>query len=75
MQLWARKIFTVVPAYNGCNGKPITFQVNVVGVIASLFIIQTSAADKKTFSFTNTSQGNLSTVSWDFGDGSPVVTT
>ena len=37
--------------------------------------IQITAADKKTFSFTNTSQGNLSTISWDFGDGSPVLNT
>ena len=55
-------------------GTPVTFQINVVGVIASLNYSNT-CTDKKTFSFTNISQGNLSTVSWDFGDGSPVVNT
>jgi len=68
------KTITVVPAYNGCNGNPISFQVNVVGVIAT-YSYSNQCSDKKTFSFTNTSQGNLSTVSWNFGDGSPVVTT
>jgi gliding motility-associated-like protein len=68
------KNITVTPAYNGCNGNPITFQINVVGVIAS-YNYSNSCADKKTFSFTNTSQGNLSIVSWNFGDGTPQVNT
>jgi gliding motility-associated-like protein len=68
------KNITVTPFYNGCSGNPITFQIDVVGVIAS-YTYSNSCADKKTFSFTNTSQGNLSSVVWDFGDGSPVVNT
>ena len=68
------KNITVTPAYNGCNGNPITFQINVVGVIAS-YNYSNSCTDKKTFSFTNTSQGNLSIVSWNFGDGTPPVNT
>ena len=45
-----------------------------MGVIAA-YSYSNSCTDKKTFSFNNTSQGNLSSVSWDFGDGSPVVNT
>src|ERR1019366_5345729 len=55
-------------------GNPISFQVNVVGVIAT-YSYANKCADKKTFSFTNTSQGNLSTITWDFGDGSPTENT
>jgi len=68
------KNISVTPAYNGCRGITITFQINVVGVIAS-YNYSNSCTDKKTFSFNNTSQGNLSTVLWDFGDGSPTVNT
>jgi len=68
------KNVTVTPSYNGCNGTPISFQVTVIGVIAS-YNHTNSCADKKTFIFSNTSQGNLSTESWDFGDGSPFVNT
>ena len=68
------KNVTVTPAFNGCNGNTATFQVNVIGVIAS-YNYSNTCANKKTFTFTNTSQGNLSTVSWDFGDGIPVENT
>jgi len=64
----------VLPEYNGCAGTPITFQINVVGVIAS-YNYSNNCNSKKTLSFNNTSQGNLSSVSWNFGDGSPVVNT
>ncbi|MEP6951043.1 MAG: PKD domain-containing protein [Ginsengibacter sp.] len=63
------KNVTVIPAYNGCNGNPITFRITVEGVIAT-YKYSNTCTDKKTFSFINTSQGNLSFVSWDFGDGS-----
>ena len=68
------KAIYVLPIYNGCYSNPIYINVKVVGVIAN-FNYANSCADKKTFSFTNTSQGNLSTFRWDFGDGSPVVNT
>lgn len=71
-QTLGTKNISVTPAYNGCNSNPITFQINVVGVIAS-YNYSNSCADKKTFSFNNTSQGNLSTVLWDFGDGTPPI--
>jgi len=62
----------VTPQYNGCPGSSAAFPVNVVGVIAG-FIYSNSCTDKTTFIFTNKSQGKLSTVIWDFGDGSPVA--
>jgi gliding motility-associated-like protein len=68
------KTIRVTPFFNGCAGTPITFQINVVGVIASFTYANTCAA-KKTFSFTNTSQGNQSLIVWNFGDGSPTVLT
>jgi gliding motility-associated-like protein len=68
------KNITVTPSFNGCPGTPITFNVTIIGVIAS-YNFSNTCTDKKTYSFTNTSQGNLSNVSWDFGDGSPVLTT
>ena len=68
------KNVTVTPYYNGCAGNPINFQITVQGVIAG-FTYSNTCIDKKIFSFTNTSQGNLSAVSWDFGDGSPVENT
>ena len=68
------KNVTVTPYYNGCAGNPINFQITVQGVIAG-FTYANTCTDKKTFSFTNTSQGNLSAISWDFGDGSPIENT
>jgi gliding motility-associated-like protein len=68
------KTIRVTPFFNGCAGTPITFQINVVGVIASFTYVNTCTA-KKTFSFTNTSQGNQSSTLWNFGDASPIVST
>ena len=64
----------ILPIYNGCYSGPITVSLNVVGVI-SYYHYSNTCADNKTFFFKNRSQGNLSTVVWDFGDGSPVVNT
>lgn len=68
------KIIRVTPFFNGCAGVPIVFQIDVVGVIASFTNSNTCTA-KKTFSFINTSQGNQSFISWNFGDGSAIVST
>jgi gliding motility-associated-like protein len=68
------KSIRVTPFFNGCAGTPIDFTINVVGVIASYNYANTCPA-KKTFSFTNTSQGNQSFVFWNFGDASPIVST
>ena len=46
----------------------------MVGVIAG-FNYSNTCSNKKTFSFTNTSQGNVSTSLWNFGDGSPTAST
>ncbi|MEO7119744.1 MAG: PKD domain-containing protein [Ginsengibacter sp.] len=64
----------ILPMYNGCYSNPITVQINIIGVIAN-FNYSNTCIDKKTFSFTNTSHGNLTSVGWDFGDGSPPVNT
>jgi gliding motility-associated-like protein len=64
----------VTPDYSGCPGNSGSVQINVIGVIAK-YTYSNTCTDRKTFSFINTSQGNLSTISWDFGDGSPVVNT
>ncbi|MDQ6762384.1 MAG: PKD domain-containing protein [Bacteroidota bacterium] len=68
------KNISVVPAYGGCPGNSGALQINVIGVIAK-YNYSNTCTDKKTFSFNNISQGNLSNVSWDFGDGSPAVNT
>jgi gliding motility-associated-like protein len=64
------KTITVTPEFNKCKGTPITFDIEVVGVIAG-FSYKNTCQDQKTFNLTNTSQGNLSTILWNFGDGSP----
>lgn len=68
------KNVTVTPAFNGCMGTPITFQIDVIGVIAS-YNFSNTCAGRNTFSFNNTSQGNLSAITWDFGDTTPVIRT
>ncbi len=68
------KTVTATPYFNGCAGTPISFQINIVGVIAC-FTYSNTCTNKKTFSFTNTSLGNQSAVLWNFGDGSPTAST
>lgn len=68
------KTITVTPAFNGCQGTSITFTINVVGVIAN-YTFANTCSSKQTFSFTNNSQGNLSTVNWVFGDSSAIAST
>jgi gliding motility-associated-like protein len=63
------KTITVTPFFNGCAGTPQTISISIVGVIAN-FVFSNTCSNKKTFSFTNTSQGNLSIINWSFGDGS-----
>ena len=67
------KTVTVTPKYNNCPGPTISMQVEVIGVIAN-FNYQNTCSDKKTFSFNNTSDGNLSSIIWRFGDQTPSVT-
>ncbi|MEO7044530.1 MAG: PKD domain-containing protein, partial [Ferruginibacter sp.] len=66
------KNVTMTPVFNGCLGTEVTFQINVEGVIAT-FQYSNTCIDKKTFSFNNTSQGNLSLISWNFGDSSAIL--
>lgn len=64
------KKIIVTPSFNGCLGKKDSFNINVIGVIAK-FEFKNFCTDKKTFSFTNRSLGNKSSIVWDFGDSSP----
>jgi gliding motility-associated-like protein len=66
------KNITVTPLFNGCAGTPISFNIDIVGVIASFTYANTCAA-KKTFALTNTSLGILSSSIWSFGDLTPNV--
>jgi gliding motility-associated-like protein len=66
------KTITVTPFFNGCAGSPKSFSINIIGVIAG-YTYANSCSNKNTFLFTNTSQGNLSTILWNFGDGSPTT--
>ncbi|MEP7165653.1 MAG: PKD domain-containing protein [Ferruginibacter sp.] len=68
------KTVTVTPMFNNCPGTPISFIVNVIGVIAG-FDYSNTCSDKKTFAFTDISQGNESTIEWNTGDGSPLLHT
>ncbi|MEO6720919.1 MAG: PKD domain-containing protein [Ferruginibacter sp.] len=69
------KTVTVTPFFNGCSGTPISFQITVVGVIAKYVFTNVTCTDKKTFLFGNVSLGNKTSIAWDFGDGTPIVTT
>jgi gliding motility-associated-like protein len=62
------KNILVTPYFNGCAGTAINFSITIVGVIASYNYANT-CSNKKTFSFTNTSLGNISNSIWKFGDG------
>jgi gliding motility-associated-like protein len=68
------KKVTVTPLYNNCPGTPATFNIRIIGVIARN-TFSNRCLDKRTFVFTNSSLGNKSKIEWDFGDGSPNVTT
>lgn len=68
------KNITVTPYFNGCAGTAANLQVTVVGVIAG-FSYANNCVNKNSFSFTNNTSGNQSVIVWDFGDGSPTVST
>lgn len=60
---------TVVPYDSyGCAGYPATFPIDIIGVIAS-YNFNVSCVNREQVSFTNTSQGNVTSFLWDFGDG------
>lgn len=64
----------VTPYLNGCAGKAVSLPVNVKGVIAS-FKYANTCDDRKTYEFKNTSLGNISTITWSFGDKTPTKNT
>ena len=65
------KSVRVRPYFNGCPGSTDSFKVRIIGVIAN-YTFKNTCSDRRTFAFQNTSQGNLSSVAWNFGDGSPI---
>ncbi|MBC7536868.1 MAG: PKD domain-containing protein [Ferruginibacter sp.] len=62
-----QKNITVTPAFNGCPGTAVNFQIDIIGVIAR-YSYNNTCIDKKTFLFNNTSQGNISTINWSLGN-------
>jgi gliding motility-associated-like protein len=68
------KNIVVTPYFNGCAGNAANLQITIVGVIAG-FTYANNCTNKNTFSFTNITLGNQSITAWDFGDGSPTVST
>jgi len=68
------KTVTVTPFFNGCIGASASFQLEIIGVIAS-FDYANTCTNRNNFSFNNTSQGNITSYLWNFGDGSPEETT
>jgi PKD repeat protein len=64
------KRVTVIPSFNGCPGPATSFTIEVIGVI-SKFNYANTCADRKTYAFTDSSLGKVSSYVWDFGDGSP----
>ncbi len=64
------KTITVTPYFNGCAGSPVSFSIDIIGVIAG-YTYTNTCNNKNTFSFTNATQGNVTSLVWDFGDGSP----
>jgi gliding motility-associated-like protein len=68
------KTVKVTPYFNNCPGNSITFTISIIGVIADYKYANT-CLNKKTFAFTNQSQGNVSSSMWTFGDTSPTINT
>jgi gliding motility-associated-like protein len=68
------KTVKVTPYFNNCPGNSITFTISIIGVIADYKYANT-CSNKKTFAFTNQSQGNVSSSEWTFGDNSSIVNT
>ncbi len=68
------KTVKVTPYFNDCPGNSITFNIEIIGVIAAYEYANT-CTNKNNFTFTNQSQGNVSFSEWKFGDNSPLLNT
>jgi len=61
---------TVIPYDDfGCGGAPVTFPVDIIGVIATYNFNEDCSSPGK-IDFTNTSPGNVTSLLWNFDDGS-----
>lgn len=63
-----RKTIEVTPSFNGCPGATQSLNAFIEGVIAG-FTASNTCTNKQTFTFTNTSLGNITSNIWNFGDG------
>lgn len=76
---WSRQDTTylvILSAFNECDTVRDTMEITVSsGPKAQFAPDQTNICSNTSVVFTNTSRGNGNIYSWDFGDGSPVVTT
>ena len=68
------KLITVTPYFNGCAGVSTNLPISIVGVIAK-YTYANTCTNKKTFSFINTSLGNITSYLWSFGDATPTAST
>lgn len=66
------KQIIVTPYFNGCAGLKDTVIVFIEGVIAG-YSISNTCTNKNTFSFTNTSLGNVDHFEWSFSDAPSVI--
>ena len=61
------RVVVVTPTYNGCPGISASLNLFIKGVIADYDYVN-SCSSKNTYSFTNTSLGNVSHFEWTFSD-------
>jgi len=61
----------VTPYFNGCPGNTITLHGFVHGIIASFTSVNV-CTNKRLFNFTDATQGNVTSNTWNFGDGAVV---
>ena len=66
------KQIIVTPYFNGCAGVKDTVNIVIEGVIAG-FSISNTCTNKNTFSFTNSSLGNVDHFEWSFSDAPLVI--
>jgi len=74
-QSLGNKRVILTPSFNGCDGTKDTIDITIIGVVAD-YTFSNQCSSKNTYSFNNSSLGNISTFRWTFSDipGSPDFT-